>query len=69
MVLTMGSISIHAQEDLEAAQAKARDVEAKLRVMKLPRAAARVAEVVTETLTYYQFPREHRRRPRTNNPL
>ena len=54
--------AIHAQEDLEAAQPKSTDVVTKLRAMKLDKS-------VIETLTYYHFPREHRRRLRTNNPL
>ena len=61
--------AIHAQEDLEAAQAKSSDVVTKLRAMKLSKAAELVDKSVLETLTYYHFPREHWRRLRTNNPL
>jgi transposase-like protein len=61
--------AIHAQEDRAAAQEKALAVVAKLKAMKLSRAAALVQKGYDETLTYYQFPSEHRRRIRTNNPL
>lgn len=61
--------AIHAQEDLEAAQSKSRDVVAKLRAMKLPKAADQVENSVEETLTYMNYPREHWRSLRTNNPL
>ena len=61
--------AIHAQEDLEAAQSKASDVVTKLRRMRLAKASGLVETSVHETLTYYHFPREHRRRLRTNNPL
>jgi transposase-like protein len=61
--------AIHAQEDRQAAQKKAADVVAKLRDMKLTKAACVVEEGVGETLSYMQFPREHWTRIRTNNPL
>ena len=61
--------AIHAQEDLEAAQRKATDVVARLRNMKLAKAAELVETAVPETLAYYAFPEEHWRRIRTNNPL
>lgn len=61
--------AIHAQEDLEAAKAKAADVVAKLRGMKLPKAADQVERSVGETLTYMNYPVEHWRNLRTNNPL
>ena len=61
--------AIHAQEDAEAAQKKANDVIAKLEAMKLGQAAAIVRDGVADTLAYMQFPREHRLRIRTNNPL
>jgi putative transposase len=61
--------AIHAQEDREAAQAKATDVIAKLRAQRLRKAAELLEEHVGETLTYYAFPDEHWRRLRTNNPL
>mgnify|MGYP003471718604 FL=1 len=61
--------AIHAQEDRQAAQAKAADVVAKLRAMKLAQAAAIVEQGVGETLSYMAYPREHWTRIRTNNPL
>jgi transposase-like protein len=61
--------AIHAQEDKPAAMAKGRDVVEKLRVMKLAKAADLVQESLDETLSYMQFPSEHWRRIRTNNPL
>ena len=42
---------------------------AKLREMKLPKAAELVATGIEETLQYFQFPSEHWRSLRTNNPL
>src|SRR5260370_1619114 len=61
--------AIHAQEDLPAAQRKAAEVVARLRNMKLGKAAELVETAVPETLAYYAFPEEHWRRIRTNNPL
>lgn len=61
--------AIHAQEDKPAAVAKGVDVMEKLRTMKLTKAAGLVAESLEETLSYMQFPSEHWRRIRTNNPL
>jgi len=61
--------AIHASEDLEAAQEKAKSVAAKLRSMKLGQAADILEQGVGETLTYYHFPSSHWRRIRTNNPL
>ena len=61
--------AIHAQEDLEAARDKATDVVAKLEGMRLSEAAGIVRDGVEETLTYMQFPTEHWRRIRTNNPM
>ena len=37
--------------------------------LKLREAAKKVRESILETLTYYDFPREHRIRIRTNNAL
>jgi transposase-like protein len=59
----------HAQEDREAALAKAGQVVAKLEGMRLGRAAEVVRAGVAETLAYRSFPREHWVRIRTNNPL
>ena len=61
--------AIHAQEDRAAAQKKAVDVVAKLREMKLAKAAKTVEDGVEETLSYMSFPHEHWTRIRTNNPL
>ncbi len=61
--------AIHAQENREAAQLKAKDVVAKLRAIKLLAAAQIVEDGIDETLSYYAFPGEHRRHLRTNNPL
>jgi transposase-like protein len=61
--------AIHAQEDKAAAREKAKAVVAKLREMKLGKASALVDEGVEESLSYYDFPREHWRCLRTNNPL
>jgi putative transposase len=61
--------AIHAQEDREAAQAKAADVVTKLRAQRLKKAAELVEDHVGETLTDYAFPEPHWRRLRTNNPL
>ena len=61
--------AIHAQEDKTAALAKAEDVMAKLKAMKLGQAAEKVREGVEETLRYMAFPSEHWRRIRTNNML
>jgi transposase-like protein len=61
--------AIHAQEDLEAARAKADDVVAKLLEMKLPKAAEQVRTTIEQTLTYMRYPREHWVKLKTNNPL
>ena len=46
----------YAQEDHEASLAKVKDVERKLREMKLNSAADMYAKGVGETLTYLEFP-------------
>lgn len=61
--------AIHAQEDRQAAEKKAADVVAKLRELKLGKAADVVEDGVGETLSYMAYPREHWTRIRTNNPL
>ena len=61
--------AIHAQEDKNAALEKAKAVAAKLKKMKLSKAAQKVEESVHETLTYMEFPTEHWTRIRTNNTL
>lgn len=61
--------AIHAQEDRVEAQKKAEAVANKLQDMKLARAAEFVRDGAQETLGYYEFPPEHWRQLRTNNPL
>lgn len=61
--------AMHAQEDRAAARKKAQDVVEKLREMKLCKAAEIVAAGAEETFSYYDFPSEHWRSLRTNNPL
>ena len=61
--------AIHASEDIVAAREKAVRVIDKLRVLRLTKATELAEGAVEETLTYYQFPEEHWRRIRTNNPL
>jgi len=61
--------AIHAQEDMEEAREKAGRVIEKLEAMGLGKAAELVREGVDETLVFYEFPREHWRRIRTNNPM
>lgn len=61
--------AIHAQEDRQSALAKSVAVAEKLEVMKLSKAASIVREGAAETLAYYEFPQEHWRCVRTNNPL
>jgi len=61
--------AIHAQEDKQAAREKTQKVVEKLKEMKLSKAAEMISEFIEETLSYYDFPDEHRRRIRTNNPL
>ena len=61
--------AIHAQEDKEAALEKVEAIAEKLEQMKLKAAAERVREIMAEILAYYDFPSEHWRRIRTNNPL
>jgi transposase-like protein len=61
--------AIHAQENREEATRKAGSVAKKLEVMKLGKAAKLLSEGIQETLSYYDFPEQHHRRIRTNNPL
>jgi transposase-like protein len=61
--------AIHAQEDRGAAEGKVREVIAKLRVMRLPKAAEFLEAKAHETLTYFAFPSNHWRQVKTNNPL
>lgn len=61
--------AIHASEDKQAAQEKAKAIVEKLKSKKLRSAAAVVEKGIAETLNYYDFPSKHWRRIRTNNPL
>ena len=61
--------AIHAQESWKTAQAKATEVVARLKEMKLRTAAELVEQKVSETMTYYAYPSTHWRQLRTNNPL
>jgi transposase-like protein len=61
--------AIHAQEGRKEAREKAVLVIEKWEELKLGQAATIVLEGVEETLSYYDFPSEHWRSLRTNNPL
>ena len=61
--------AIHAQEDRDSAKAKSEQVAEKLLTMKLGKASEYVKESIEETLRYMDFPEEHWRRIRTNNPI
>ena len=61
--------AIHAQEDREAAEEKIMAVTRKLKKMRLKNAADMVSQGAHETLSYYDFPSQHWRSLRTNNPL
>jgi len=61
--------AIHAQENATEALMKAKSVSEKLKKMKLTKAALRIKESISETLQYYEFPQEHWRKIRTNNPM
>ena len=61
--------AIHAQENKDAARKKARDVEEKLRSMRLNEAAKKVKDGIEETLTYMDFPSQHWLKIRTNNVI
>jgi putative transposase len=61
--------AIHAQEDRKAANAKGKEVVARLRTMKLSAAAELVKGKEVETLTYFAYPSTHWRQIRRNNPL
>jgi transposase-like protein len=61
--------AIHAQENKEEALKKSAAVSKKLKEMKLHTASSLVKDYIPETLSYLDFPVEHWRRIRTNNPL
>jgi putative transposase len=61
--------AIHAQEDRQAAEEKICAVIKKLKTMRLSNAARILETGASETLSYYDFPSQHWRSLRTNNPL
>jgi len=61
--------AIHAQENREAAEAKATDVVSKLKAMKLRAAAELVENALHETLTFFVYPPQHWLKLKTNNPM
>jgi putative transposase len=61
--------AIHEQEDRAEAERKAAQVADKLEQMHLGEVANLVRQGVADTLTYFDFPSEHRIKIRTNNPL
>ena len=61
--------AIHAQEGVAEAREKAASVADKLDKMKLYKSAEKVRDSIDETLSYYDFPAEHKRHIWTNNPL
>ena len=61
--------AIHAQESKKASREKAKAVVAELNAMKLKEAARKVEDGIEETLTYCDFPGEHRTRVRTNTGI
>ena len=61
--------AIHAQENRKAAEAKAADVVANLKTMKLRTAAELVENAIHETLRYYAYPSQHWLKLKTNNPM
>ena len=68
-VITAMLKAIHAQEDKEAARQKAELVIVKLKAPRLEKAARIVETWVEETFSFYDFPSNHWRHIRTNNPL
>ncbi|RHX77393.1 IS256 family transposase [Leptospira yasudae] len=61
--------AIHSQENKEEALKKANFVVERLMEMKLKEAAKVISDGIEETLAYMDFPSEHWRKIRTNNPL
>ena len=61
--------AIHAQENKKEALKKGKYVIEQLKKMKLRNASETLENGLQETLTYMDFPVEHWRRIRTNNPL
>lgn len=61
--------AIHAQENRKAAEAKAADVVANLKAIKLRAAAELVESSIQETLTFFSYPPQHWIKLKTNNPM
>jgi transposase-like protein len=61
--------AIHAQEDRRSAEDKVREVIAKLKAMRLTKAAELIETKAHETLTYFAFRSNHWRQIKKNNPL
>jgi transposase-like protein len=61
--------AIHAQENREAAAKKADEVIAKLKALRLAKAAELVETNIAETFSFYDFPDQHWIKLKTNNPL
>ena len=61
--------AIHAQENREAAAKKADEVIAKLKALRLTKAAELVETNIAETFSFYAFPDQHWIKLKTNNPL
>ncbi len=61
--------AIHTQESKAASRAKAKDMVAALKEMKLKEVAKKVEESIGETLTFADFSSEHWTRIRTNNVI
>ena len=61
--------AIHAQEKRAATEAKATDVVAKLKAMKLRAAAELVNNAIGDTLAFYAYPSQHWIKLKTNNPM
>ena len=61
--------AIHAQEDRDAARRKAAEVIQAFKQMKLATAAQLLEKHIEETLAYYEYPRSHWLKLKTNNPM
>jgi transposase-like protein len=61
--------AIHAQENKAEARAKAEKVADKLKEMKFREASEMIRKSIDETLSYMEFPEQHWKRIRTNNPM
>ena len=68
-VITAMLKAIHAQEDKESALQKTEQVVTKLKALRLEKAARIVEAGAEETFSFCEFPSNHWRHIRTNNPL